>query len=246
MAGTRVESGHDNRRMHARLVAFVLWAAVAATVVFWALRLGARAPAVPTQAVAVSSSAGARGDLGRLLGQSAPAAAQEEPVSADAGRFQLVGVVAPRGGGDSHGLALIAVDGKPARTYRVGGAVDERYVLQSVRTRGAALGPRGGNAQIQLELPPPPVASTGVLPPAGSEEAAAPSSARSPGAMGGMAMPRNLPPGQSPQGMPPQGMPQGSVPQGMPRQPIPPQDMPMPQQDVEPPPMAEPAQEPNG
>ncbi|NML13465.1 type II secretion system protein N [Azohydromonas caseinilytica] len=227
--------------MQARLVAFVLWAAVAATVVFWALRLGARAPAVPAQAVAVSTAAGARGDLGRLLGQRAPATEEAPAVSPDAGRFQLVGVVAPRSGGDTQGLALIAVDGKPARTYRVGAAVDDRYVLQSVRTRGAALGPRGGDAQIQLDLPPPPAASTGVLPPAGSEEAATAPAARTPMPMGGTATPRNLPPGQAAQPMP-QGMP----PQGVPRQPIPPQDMPMPQQEVEPPPMAEPAQEPNG
>jgi general secretion pathway protein C len=220
------KGGHDNRRMQARLIAFLLWAAVAATIVFWALRLGARAPAVPAQAVAVSTAAGARGDLGRLLGERAPQAA-EPVVSADAGRFQLVGVVAPRGSGTREGLAVIAVDGKPPRTYRVGAPVDDRYVLQSVRTRGAELGPRGGNAQIQLELPPPPVASTGVLPPAGSEApAGVPPPGRAP--LGG-AMPRNLPPGQGYPGGMQQPMPQQPV---VPQE-IQPQDLPVPQQEMD-------------
>lgn len=220
--------------MQARLTAFLLWAAVAATIVFWALRLGARAPSVPRQAVPVSTAAGARGDLDRLLGHNAPAAAEEAPVSADAGRFQLVGVVAPRGsGGDTEGLAVIAVDGKPARTYRVGGAVDERWVLQSVRTRGASLGPRGGNAQVQLELPPPPVASTGTLPAAGSEE---PAAAMQPGRLPpNGAAPHNFPPGQMPPGMARQQIPQ-PMPQQMPQDM--PQDMPVQeipeQQEVEP------------
>lgn len=221
--------------MQARLTAFLLWAAVAATIVFWALRLGARAPSVPRQAVPVSTAAGARGDLDRLLGRNAPAAAEEAPVSADAGRFQLVGVVAPRGnGGDTEGLAVIAVDGKPARTYRVGGAVDDRWVLQSVRTRGASLGPRGGNAQVQLELPPPPVASTGTLPAAGSEE---PSAAAQPGRLPpNGAAPRNLPPGQMP-GMARQQIPQQQMPQDLPQE-MPVQEAPV-QQEAEP---ADPAQ----
>jgi general secretion pathway protein C len=226
--------------MQARLLAFLLWAAVAATLVFWALRLGARAPAVPAQAVAVSTAAGARGDLGRLLGQ--PAAQSEEQPQAppEAGRFQLVGVVAPRGdAGTREGLALIAVDGKPARTYRVGAPLDERWVLQSVRTRAAVLGPRSGNGHIELELPPPPVASTGVLPAAGSEQplAAPPAAGRQP--QGSVPAPHSLPPGQAPQGQAPQGR---ARQQQMPSQDMAPQEMPVPQQEVEPPPAAEPGQ----
>ncbi|WP_157268471.1 type II secretion system protein N [Azohydromonas aeria] len=212
--------------MQARLFAFVLWAAVAATLVFWALRLGPRAPAVPAQAVAVSTSAGARGDLDRLLGRNAPVAQEEPQVAPDAGRFQLVGVVAA--GGGAQGLALIAVDGKTARTYRVGAVVDERYVLQSVRTRGATLGPRGGQGGIELELPPLPTASVGTLPAAGTEEpAGALPNGRPP--LPGAAAPHNLPPGQAFQGMARQPI----APQDMPPQV---QEMPVPHQDVEPPP----------
>jgi general secretion pathway protein C len=106
---------------------------------------------------------GARGDLTRVFGPDPVAvveAAAPEPV-ADA-RFQLIGVVSPRGAGDSsQGLALIAVDGKPAKAYRVGSVVDGQTVLQSVRARGAALGPRGGSAQVALEIAPPVAAATG-------------------------------------------------------------------------------------
>ena len=39
-AGFREVTLHDNRRMVSRIAAFVIWAAVAASLVFWALRLG--------------------------------------------------------------------------------------------------------------------------------------------------------------------------------------------------------------
>ncbi len=106
------------------------------------------------------------GDLSRVLGMDAPpaaeAAAQEAPASS---RFQLVGVVAPRAvEAYAGGLALIAVDGKTARAYQVGSAVDGDTVLQQVTSRGAALGPRGQSANVKLDLPPLPSAATGVLP----------------------------------------------------------------------------------
>jgi general secretion pathway protein C len=60
--------------MLARLSAFVIWALVAATAVFWGLRLFVRAPAAPTYTVPVGDAAAVRGDLARLLG-TAPVAA---------------------------------------------------------------------------------------------------------------------------------------------------------------------------
>jgi general secretion pathway protein C len=81
-----------------------------------------------------------------------------------ASRFRLLGVAAPRQGGDRSGLALIAVDGKPARSYMVGAAVDGDLVLQSVHPRGAKLGGHGADAQVSLELPALPAPATGSLP----------------------------------------------------------------------------------
>ena len=153
--------------MRARLIAFVIWAAVAASAMFWALRLGASSPAAPAHTVAVGAAAAPRGDLTRLFGAApvAPAgstgAVVQTPLSS---RFKLVGVAAPRQGGDRIGLALIAVDGKPARRYAVGAAVDGDLLLQSVHARGARLGTLGAPPQVSLDLPALPLPATGSLP----------------------------------------------------------------------------------
>jgi general secretion pathway protein C len=74
------------------------------------------------------------------------------PSANAASRFVLVGVAATA----SHlGAALISVDGKPAKPFRVGGAVDEGLVLQSVDDRHAVLGAAaGGPPVVALELQP--------------------------------------------------------------------------------------------
>jgi hypothetical protein len=58
------------------------------------------------------------------------------------------------------GAALLAVDGKPARPYRVGSRIDEGTVLQSVGPRHVVLAASAdGTALQRLEMPgPAPVA----------------------------------------------------------------------------------------
>lgn len=174
--------------MNARPVAFLVWAAVAASAVFWLLRLTASSPVAPSHTVAVAAAALPRGDLNRVLGAppvvAGPAQAQAEPALAS--RFKLVGVAAPREGGDRFGLALIAVDGKPARSYKVGAPIDGDMVLQNVHPRGAALGARGAAPQVNLELPPLPAAATSARPPgllAGAPQ----------GGFGGLSVPGSVP-----------------------------------------------------
>jgi general secretion pathway protein C len=161
--------------MVSRIAAFVIWAAVAASVVFWAMRLWVQGAPVPANTTVVSTASAFNGDLGRVLGVDAapaevPATAEAPRAPADA-RFRLIGVVAPRpAAASTQGLALIAMDGKPAKAYRVGTEVDGDLVLQAVHARGASLGPRGQAAVVDLTLPvpPPPGASPGaaaVLPP---------------------------------------------------------------------------------
>lgn len=153
--------------MKVRLVAFLIWAAVAASAMFWILRLGAVSPAAPAHTQAVAAATAPRGDLSRLFGAAAAspagaaAVAVESPLSS---RFRLLGVAAPRQGGDRVGLALIAVDGKPARGYAVGAAVDGELVLQMVHARGARLGVLGAAPQVTLEIPALPPPATGRLP----------------------------------------------------------------------------------
>jgi general secretion pathway protein C len=87
-----------------------------------------------------------------------PIAGEVPRAPADA-RFRLIGVVAPRAAAAGRqGLALIAMDGKPAKAYRVGSEVDAGLVLQAVHARGASLGPRGQAAVVDLALPVPPAA----------------------------------------------------------------------------------------
>jgi len=153
--------------MVSRLAAFVIWAAVAASIVFWALRLWTQPIAVPAHATVVATAGGFKGDVGRVLGTDAPialASMAAAPVQADS-RFRLIGVVAPRASAaQAEGLALIATDGKPAKAYRVGREVDGELVLLGVHARGASLGPRGQPPQIDLQLPALPPPSTGTMP----------------------------------------------------------------------------------
>jgi general secretion pathway protein C len=203
--------------MVSRWLGALVWAAVAASAVAWGLAIFVQPPAAPREARVVDATLALRGDVTRVLGVDAapaPAAADEAPAPVLDARFQLVGVVAPRGSeaGRREGVALIAVDGKPAKAYRVGATVEGQTVLKAVRARGAELGPRNGAPTIALEIPPPAPAATGTLPP--------------PAGLGGGSgvMPRPLPaPVPPPVGVPmPQPVPQPvPQPQALP-QPVPP------------------------
>jgi general secretion pathway protein C len=132
-------------------VTALLWAAAAASAVAWGLRLGA--PAAQGQLAGSSYRPPPPADpalVARLLGQaqgSAPAAAAP-PLSS---RFSLVGVVAGR---SQQGAALISVDGRPAKPFRVGSFVDEGLVLQSVQQRRAVLAASpDGPAVVTLDMP---------------------------------------------------------------------------------------------
>jgi len=153
--------------MTARVLTLLVWAAVAAAALFWALRLGADRPGVPAHATPVALEPAA-GDWVRVLGGTpvaAPAAAPEA-IAGAATRLRLLGVIAPQTVPGRQGIALIAIDEGPPRALRVGAVVVGETVVQSVHRRGATLGPAGGPAEIELELPqePPPAAQGGAAP----------------------------------------------------------------------------------
>ena len=123
-----------------RIATFSLAALAAASAAYWVLKWMAAAPA--GVAAAPVYAAPAQTDpqvVARLLGGGLAGAASAPqgavPASA-ASRFKLSGVVANRAQG---GYALISVDGKPAKPYRVGAQVDDALVLHSVAARSAAL-----------------------------------------------------------------------------------------------------------
>ena len=91
--------------------------------------------------------------MARLLGvPAAGAAAARAPAASLTSRFALIGVLAGRSSGG--GAALIAVDGQPAKPFRVGAVVDEGLVLQSLDPRQARLGASvDGPATLTLDMP---------------------------------------------------------------------------------------------
>jgi general secretion pathway protein C len=127
----------------------LVWGVVAFSAVTWGLRWSATGTS-PSNATAaaqalpeVDVSAAAR-SLG-----AAPVQAAAAPTLAS--RFQLQGVMA---GGPDAGAALIAVDGKPAKPYRVGAVVADGLVLQSAQGRRVTLGAAmDGPQTLMLELP---------------------------------------------------------------------------------------------
>ena len=156
--------------MSLRWWTLLVWALVAGSALFWGLKLGSRPLPVPPQTQVAEPGAALRGDLTRLLGADAPApVAVAAPAPAADARFALIGVVNPKAAQAAReGLALIAVDGKPPRAYRVGASIEGTHVLKSVSARGAMLGLKDSEAQFALSIAPLAAAATGTLAPAGA------------------------------------------------------------------------------
>jgi len=158
--------------MSSRFAAFVIWALVAGTGVFWGIRFFVHAAPAPMQVATADVGSLTRGDLSRLLGSdpvvqapvASPGMAQQL-----GGRLRLTGVAAPRQHGGP-GLAVISVDGNPPRVYRVGALIDSNLVLHdvSMRTATVAMVQSGSDpaSEVVLEMPPLAAPATGVLPPA--------------------------------------------------------------------------------
>ena len=158
--------------MESRRLTFLIWTAVAASVGAWALYafgpLGSNSSQTSASQTPVTPRGGLTGPAGVDVAPTAPVLAPALPPVAASGatgdRFRLVGLVAASG---NEGLALIAVDGKPARAFRVGTVVDGDIVLREVTERGATLGLREGGATIALNAsaaPAPPTGSAALAP----------------------------------------------------------------------------------
>lgn len=141
--------------MTARIASFLIWAAVLAGAVAWGLPLFTRGTPVPAGASLATPAPPVGAGLSRLLGQAPVAPVAEAPAPVADSRFQLLGVVAPRrGSGASTGLALISVDGKPARAWGVGREVEPGLRLLTVGHREVQLGAGAGAPSVTLTLPP--------------------------------------------------------------------------------------------
>lgn len=183
--------------MASRIAALLIWAAVAASLAHWGLRWLAPPVGVPHNAAAVTLETGVRGDIQRLLtGPVRTEGPQANPsaASALASRIKVIGVMAPAPG-QSAGVALLSIDGKPPKAIRVGGQVDGEMVLQDLSQRSARIGPQDGANFLTIDLPGLPPAATGTLPaPSGVTQAPPPGQGIPPGAQGGMGERRGQPP----------------------------------------------------
>jgi len=159
---------NHNLRMSSRWTGFFVWALATACAALWGFKIFAATRPVPPTATTPAATVVAEGPMVRLFG--APPEAPDDsppPPPPESDRFQLVGVIAPRGGGD--GFALVSVDNQPARAWKVGAMVEGSTSLVSVAKRSAGFGPSGGPASFTLELPEPAAPETGTLPAAVSQ-----------------------------------------------------------------------------
>ena len=154
-----------------RLVTFAVWTLVAMSVAWWSLKfVGAQGPTLIATTPSAPAVGSEQADLTKVFGSSNSSSTALAAIPAainPATRFSLIGVVANRA---SSGVALISVDGKAARPYRVGSPIEDTYELKSVAARSAVvqeakaagatftieLKPEAGLAQVPLISSPPP------------------------------------------------------------------------------------------
>lgn len=142
-----------------RLATFLLWSLAAASAVFWVLQnwnpsatttstdgsvikaqLASTAEPAPDLTPQVAAALGAK---------NATALTPAAEMTALQARLQLQGVLAV---GTARGAALISVDSKPAKPYRVGSAIESDLEVISVAPREASIG-KAGQAAFTLTLP---------------------------------------------------------------------------------------------
>lgn len=138
----------------ARSAAFILWALAALSASYWFTKVsGTSGISTPASALASDAPAVQSDDLARVLGPAIAVAAADTPAIAapdPSTRLRLLGVVAGR---SRKGVALISMDGQPAKPYRVGSALDGGWTLRQVGTRTATLSSdANGVAEVTLEL----------------------------------------------------------------------------------------------
>ncbi len=133
------------RSLWIRFATFLVWLLAAGCAVYWALKF-VRGPAAPFSAAVAASTGGAstvdvqalaRGLGGGKNALASPPEVGVAPSALASSRFVLTGVVAQKS--NRQGVALIAVDGKPPRPYRVGTSLADGAMLHSVSAGKAML-----------------------------------------------------------------------------------------------------------
>jgi general secretion pathway protein C len=133
-----------------RLFTLLIWLLVGLCTAYWAFKFAATKTVEATAALAAPTVVVDSKAIGKLLGATdvVTAKALNTPAST---KFALFGLANSVGG---QGVALIALDGKPAKPYRVGSLVADNFILKSISKTGVVLAtslksPDG----VTLELP---------------------------------------------------------------------------------------------
>jgi general secretion pathway protein C len=136
------------------VLAGLLWLAAGLSAGYWVLQALGRAPVTPVPAAASAPPVVDAALLARALGALPAATLLAQATPAAASRYALQGVVAV---GAARGAALIAVDGQPARPFRLGAEVASGLVLQAVTAQQVRLGVAvDGPTVITLDMPSKP------------------------------------------------------------------------------------------
>jgi general secretion pathway protein C len=142
------------RKSWPALLAGLLWLAAGLSAGYWVLQALGRAPVTPVPAMASAPPVVDAALLARALSALPTAANLAEATPAAASRYALQGVAAV---GAARGAALIAVDGQPARPFRLGAEVASGLVLQAVTAQQVRLGTAvNGPTAITLDMPSKP------------------------------------------------------------------------------------------
>ena len=175
-----------------RLFTLMIWLAVGLCAAYWAFKFVTTKPveataALSTPAVVVDSKA-----VAKLLGATDNVAAKPLNVEANT-KFVLFGLAGTARG---QGVALIALDGKPAKPYRVGSMVADDLVLKSISKTGVILAASTTAADgVTLELPArKPASIVPIAPRFTASSAANPTAAPAFNAAMSPAQPSNAPP----------------------------------------------------
>jgi general secretion pathway protein C len=127
-----------------------VWLLVGLCAAYWAFKFVTTKPVEATAALATPTVVVDSKAIAKLLGATDNVA--KKPIATAAStKFVLFGLAATAGG---QGVALIALDGKPARPYRVGSLVADDLMLKSISKTGVILAASlTSNDGVTLELP---------------------------------------------------------------------------------------------
>ena len=134
-----------------RLFTLLVWLLVGLCAAYWAFKFVTTKPVEATAALATPTVVVDSKAIAKLLGATDNVAKQPTTIAVASTKFVLFGLAATAGG---KGVALIALDGKPARPYRVGSLVADDLVLKSISKTGVILAASLTAADgVSLELP---------------------------------------------------------------------------------------------